>query len=135
MACTHTYAALDIHSESLSPNEITLFLGIKPTSSEPKDPCSKYKHRRESNFWTWSTKEKSNSLNNLHHVRVIVSAFEAKAEQLAQLRQKNCTMRIFSFWSHDNQGGFGLDLEAMEKLHRLGLEIFWDIYGGSEEET
>ena len=135
MSCVDTYVTLRVFSESMHPDEIGLLLGIEATSAEPRDLESRYRQRREWNFWAWDTREKDNSLDNLSHINTIVDLLNGKRERLDSLRSRGCEVDLMSYWVSDGQGGPWLDVRTMQSLCDLGLEIVWDIYFRNENET
>ena len=135
MACTETYATLRIFSKNISPDEIGKILGVSATEMIPLDPNSKYKSRREYNFWNLCSEGGIDSTDNLKHLRYLIDRLENKEGLLSELRKKGCDTDIFCYWSSTGQGGPYLDLKTMESLLKLGLEISWDMYFSGEDET
>ncbi|WP_020411266.1 DUF4279 domain-containing protein [Microbulbifer variabilis] len=132
MACTETFATLRIFSEVMHPDDIGSALGISSTDSIPRDPNSKYKSRREQNFWSRTTKEDIDSTNNVEHLEFVVSLVSDKDTILSSLREKGCLTDIFCYWDSTGQGGPILSVEMMKELVRLGLGVSWDIYFDDE---
>lgn len=132
MSCTRTYATLRIFSPDLVPDVISEKLGIAPTECEQLDPKSKYKHRREFNYWALSTKEKLESANNIEHLHFILERLFNKSSALDSLRNLGCSTDIFCFWVSSGQGGPCLDVEMMNELVKYGLDICWDMYFDDE---
>lgn len=132
MACTLTYATLRISSVEVSPERITEILGISPTLARSIEPDSKYKHRREFNYWAFSTKELSNSTNNKEHLDIILKKLHGKQENMNSLINLNCSPDIFCFWNSTGQGGPSMDVNLMSQLVRFGLNITWDMYFDDE---
>jgi len=135
MACTRTFATSRIFSENLHPDEITKMLGVLPTGTDPLNPESKYKNRRVSNFWKYSTEKLSNSLNNVEHVEIILRALNGKSNQMELLRHRGCQTDIFCYWDSNGQGGPSLSVTLMNELVKFGLDIYWDMYFDDEEDA
>ena len=134
MSCIETYATLRIFSADLHPDEIGEILGIEPTKTIPRDPASKYRPRRECNFWSWETRDRVQSTDNAEHLAAIIKQLEGHSAALQKLRDMGCQTDISNYWVSNGQGGPSLDVEMMGVLHELGLSIWWDMYFGSEEE-
>ena len=134
MSCLETFATLRIFSHTLSPEEITRTLGIEPTGARPRDVKSKYKHRREQHYWCWSSRNQVESQDGLIHICRITSLLDGKLEQLDRLRAVGCDIDICCYWVSSGQGGPFLDVEVLRALADLKIEIWWDIYFGTEEE-
>jgi hypothetical protein len=135
MACTETYAALRIFSKNISPDIIGMRLGFSATEMIPLDPNSRYKVRRECNFWSWSTKGIIDSTDNIEHLYKIIEHLKGKENLMSELREDGCSTDIFCYWSSTGQGGPFLDIKTMESFVKLGLEISWDMYFDGEDET
>jgi hypothetical protein len=127
MSCLETFSTLRIFSKILSPEEITLILGINGTKIRSKDPASKYKHKQTDNMWQWSTKNKVSSLDTEVHLNLIAEHFKEKAKELETLRQQ-CQIDVISYFVTNGQGGPSVSSVLMKKLSSLGLDIWWDVY-------
>ncbi|WP_217351050.1 DUF4279 domain-containing protein [Shewanella sp. Arc9-LZ] len=132
MACNLTYATLRISSVEMSPDKITEVIGISPTLIRRIEPDSKYRHRREFNYWAFSTKELSNSTDNKEHIDIILNKLYGKQEQMDSLVKLKCSVDIFCFWNSTGQGGPSMDVNLMRKLVQFGLNISWDMYFDDE---
>ena len=117
----------------MHPNDITEVLGVVPTGSRPIETNSKYKNRREFHLWKYTTEKLSDSVDNLKHLELILSALKGKEQQMRMLHEQSCVTDIFCFWDSTGQGGPSLSVELMEQLVGHGLEISWDIYFDNEE--
>ena len=85
MTCTRTYATLRVFSKDMHPNDITEVLGVVPTGSRPIETNSKYKNRREFHLWKYTTEKLSDSVDNLKHLELILSALKGKEQQMRML--------------------------------------------------
>lgn len=135
MACTRTFATLQIFLENIHPDEITEELGFAPTGTDPLNSKSKYKSRRVSNFWNFSTEKFSNSLDNVEHIEIILRALKGKSNQMELLRQRGCQTDIFCYWDSNGQGGPSLSVGLMKELVDLDLDIYWDMYFDDEKDA
>ena len=134
MTCLETYATLRVFSQATRPVEIGRILGVEATRISPIDSESKYRNRRENHFWAWSSDSIVQSLDSLEHVRAVISLLQDKETELAQLREAGCDIDVCCYWVSSGQGGPFLDNHALTGLARLGLEIWWDVYFGKEED-
>lgn len=134
MSCLETFATLRIFSDTIRPEDVARTLGVEPTRAYPRDSQSKYKHRRESHCWSWSSERHVQSQDGLAHIRRLTSLFRGKLEQFDQLRSAGCVMDICCYWVSSGQGGPLLDLQTLRDLADLKLEIYWDVYFGNEDE-
>ena len=128
MSCIETYATLRIFSADHHPDEISEVLGVEATDIRPRDLNSKYKHRRESHFWSWETRDAVESTDNVEHLAAIIRQLDGRSDALRKLRGKGCQTDICNYWVSNGQGGPSLDVEMMGRLHELGLPIWWDMY-------
>ena len=135
MACTRTYATLRIFSKDIHPDEITNVLGVSPTSTRPIEPDSKYENRRIFHFWALTTEKVSDSVKNIEHIELILSALEGKAENVEMLRNRGCDTDIFCYWDSTGQGGPSVTVELMKRLIKYGLAVSWDIYFDGEDDA
>ena len=133
-AILETFATLRVFSESISPAEISEILDTEPTHSYERDPDSKYRTMRETNYWGWSTKGKATPTDNLEHLGKIVSIFIGKAAALESLREAGCKTDICCYLVNTGQGGPDLDVATMKSLVRMGLPVWWDVTKGYESE-
>lgn len=134
MTCLDVYATLRIFSSSMHPDEISRMIGITATQSRAIDPTSKYRPRREYNYWAWESRYEIHSLNGLEHVRRVIELLRGKEDRLKYLREAGCDIDVCCYWVSSGQGGPSLDVETLGDLASLGLEIWWDIYFGKGEE-
>ncbi|WP_350433171.1 DUF4279 domain-containing protein [Shewanella sp. H8] len=132
MACTLTYATLRIFSSEVSPEQITELIGFNPTKVKSINPDSKYKHERELNSWAYSTKNLSNSTDNVEHLEIIINKLQGKSEVMNNFDQLNCSTDIFCFWDSNGQGGPSMKVDLMSRLVALNLSISWDMYFDEE---
>jgi len=136
MSCIlETFSTLRIFSETLPPAVIGEKLGIEATGGYERDPESRYRPNRETNYWCWSTDRHVDPLDNLSHIKRIIEKFSNKAMELEELRNSGCETDICNYLVTTGQGGPELDIETMQSLCRLGLTIWWDVYKGEENET
>jgi hypothetical protein len=98
------------------------------------EPNSKYRPRREYHYWAWSSDRQVQSLDGLEHVRAVLELLQGKEQLLGQLRAEGCEIDVCCYWVSSGQGGPFLDVSALGALAHFGLEIWWDVYFGEEED-
>jgi hypothetical protein len=136
MTCIETYATLRIFSRTLEPAAIGASLGIDATDPVPLDPSSKYRPRREVNYWGWCTRQHvASKTDNALHIAAILERVRGKELQLQHLRSVGCETDICCFWVSTGQGGPSLGVEVMRELSELGLSIWWDVYFDDESKA
>jgi hypothetical protein len=128
MTCLETYATLRIFSEALHPEVIGQRLQIDGMDMLPRDPASRYRPRRETNYWGWCTRPLVDSTNNVDHIAAVVNLLESKGSVLDELRLEGCDIDICCYWVSSGQGGPSLDVDMMQSLCKLRLSIWWDVY-------
>jgi len=134
MTCLKTFATLRIFSESLSPTTIAEILGVQATKEIPIDPASPYRPRRETNMWAWCSDYSVDSANNLEHIASVITLLKGRSGRLDSLREQGCQIDILCYYVSTGQGGPEMDIYTMKSLVDLGLEIWWDIYFGNEDD-
>lgn len=135
MSCIETFATLRIFSKTMSPIVIGEQLGLDATEMLPIDQESRYKPRREANYWGLCTKGQVESKDNLLHIAALINELKNKSSQLERLRESGCQIDICNYWVSTGQGGPYLDAATIEALSSLRLDIWWDIYFSEIDET
>lgn len=135
MTCTRTYSGLCVYSPLIGPDDISNRLGIESTRGFQRDPGSRFKPNREHNFWLWSTQDVVESTDHMDHLSAIFSRLAGKELILSQLRSEGCTASISCYWDSDGQDGPWLTVDAVQQLARYGLDIWWDIYFDSGDDS
>ena len=134
--CVETHSTLRIFSDDFSPDEITKALGIKPTGAFAKgDLHSKGKLHRKANGWFYSTEKLSESRDTRRHLDMILTALDGKEPQIRALQATGCKTDITSYWVSSGQGGPWLMPDQMLRLGAFNIDIWWDIYFSSEDQT
>jgi Domain of unknown function (DUF4279) len=134
--CVETYSTLRIFSDDLAPDQITEALAIEPTGAFGKgDLHSKGKLRRKTNGWFYSTKKLNESRDTRRHLDMILNALDGKERQIRELQARGCKTNITSYWVSSGQGGPWLMPDQMLRLGALNIDIWWDVYFSSEDET
>jgi hypothetical protein len=112
----------------MQPRLIGEILAVDATDSIPIDQSSKYRPRRETNYWSWCTRDRVDSADNTLHIAALLESFGAKQSEFESLRNSGCETDICCYWVSTGQGGPSLDVATMKELARLGLPIWWDVY-------
>lgn len=134
MSCLESYATLRIFSCCLHPKDVSRILGVEATQTCPMDPDSKYRPRRESHYWAWSTDKQVRAIDGLEHVKAIIDLLQGREDQLQQLRRSGCEIDVCCYWVSSGQGGPFLDVAALSALAHYELEIWWDVYFSDPKE-
>jgi hypothetical protein len=134
VACQKTYATLCIYSDT----EPRLVDVIKEHTGLTASRAVENKQRSFSGFqlprygWFLTSKDALDSLEVADHIRWICQKLE-KPGMIAEIRNKY-EVRLLCFWSSDGGGGGpSIPKDVMEALVRLGLDLEFDLYLGSEE--
>lgn len=132
--CTRTYSELRIFSDEMAPEDISMSLGLEPTSSfRTGDVHCQGELRREINGWFFCTESSVDSKDTEAHISAILAKLECKAEAVAALQAGGCHLDIWSVWRFDGQGGPSLSADQMLILGKLGIGVVWDIYADEEQ--
>ena len=134
MTCLETFATLRVFSETMTPDSISRVLGVESTKSEPRDEHSKYRTRREQNYWACCTKDLLNSADGVAHLGKLTTLFAGKGQELDSLRAVGCEIDVCCYWVSSGQGGPLLAIDIMQSLVELKLEIWWDVYFGEDDD-
>ena len=134
MNCLETFASLRVFSPTLSLEAISAALGVAPSTAKPIEPASRYRPRREMNFWSWRSDRAVTSRDGLEHIRAIVQLLDGKQHTLAELTAAGCQIDICCYYVSPGQGGPQLDVATLRALAELGLEIWWDVYFGHAQD-
>jgi len=135
MACTETYATLRIFSTDLHPDKIGEILGVEATHTTPRDLNAKYRAHRDYHFWSWETRHRVESTDNVEHLAEIIKCLDGRSAALAKLREMGCQTDISNYWVSNGQGGPSLDVDMLGALAKFGLPIWWDMYFDREGES
>lgn len=124
-------ASICIASDSMTPQEIGNFLGLKETRSYEKgEPISRRNPggpKRTENIWSLkSGVDESISLE--FHLEKLAKLIEMKKDKFSFLLSK-CQIEIFCGFSSDSgQGGFVLKSDLLKKLTKIPIDIVLDLY-------
>jgi hypothetical protein len=134
MTCLETYATLRIFSETLSPDEIGIILGVEATQKRPRDLSSRFKSARETNYWNLCTRASVDSRDNDLHLQAMIKLLQPHRDALIKLQGMGCQADIVNYWVSTGQGGPYLSVETMRLLVDLKLPVWWDMCLGRESE-
>ncbi len=121
------YAYLTITGD-FDPEEMTTFLGLKPSEAWRKGDRNERTHY-ERKFSRWSLESRLDRTASLEdHVRDVLSQSLEYAEPLRQVGQEYNVYVQLVGWFHNDYPGFGLDKEIISGLAQLNLSIDCDFY-------
>ncbi len=137
--CRGTYAGLRIYHDDLDPDRITGLLGIEPSDTQVKGRVITTQYGRKFKppigGWFLSSKGIVESRDVRRHVDWILDRLESKDDALKGLQADGHRMDISCFWfSASGHGGPTLSPAIMKRLGELEIEIWFDIYGGPNDE-
>ena len=133
-ACDRTHAELRIYSGEASPREVSLLLGIEPTSMNEKGKTRvSLTTGRERvlplNLWLLSSESQIDSKDLRRHLDWLLDQIEPAAGALRELEQvPGATMNVHcSWWSAHGHGGPTLWPQQMRRVAALNLELAFEI--------
>jgi Domain of unknown function (DUF4279) len=125
--CNRTYVTLRLYSDSLSPQEITNYLGIEPSEIIEKG-IGKHKSIIH-NAWFLTSEDIVNSKDSRRHIDYLADKLLPIRERLEILASQGAEIDISCFWlSESGQGGPTFSPQQLSKLAELGIELWFDIY-------
>jgi hypothetical protein len=129
--CNKTFVTLRLYSNSLSPQEITNYLGIEPSEIIEKG-VEKNILTHESinhNAWFFTSENIINSKDSRRHIDYLADKLLPISDRLKILDSQGAKIDICCFWSSESgQGGPTLSPQQLSKLAELGIEFWFDIY-------
>jgi hypothetical protein len=128
MSCVRTFATFRIFSKTLSVNEISEIVGVKPTKATNRNVDARRAAEREFTVWTLSSKASLDLVDEHEHINFLLNSLAGSVRALARLRDEGCSMDVFCYFETDGQGGPSLTHVQMRTLSDLGLDIAWDLY-------
>lgn len=124
---------LRVMGRDLEPQEVSRLLELEPTISHKRGDDRTGKAAKSSSeysegLWAWGP-----SLAEIEplaeHVRALVDVLEPKIAVLQHLRNLGLRMDIFiGIFGSDNNFGFTMSPELLEKLGRLDIDLDFDVY-------
>ena len=131
--CERTCAKLRIYMQDLTPAEVSVFLGIRPTSFQEGDKFkipAEDKRRPKPPAWFLSSEQHVASRDTHHHLDWLTSVLIPHRDALHELQHKSgISMGVVCvWWSAVGHGGPTLWPQQMEALASLNLECSIDIY-------
>ena len=127
-------AALSIHSDSLSPDDIGSELGLTATRSHTKGSQRRVQSWGlwKDSYWGFSS-PLGDHRDMANHLVWLLDTLEPKVETLNQL-SRSCRIVFFCGFSSDNgQGGFTLESAVLARLAKLGVAFVLDLYPPESE--
>jgi len=141
-SCERTYAELRIYPAVSTVKDITIKMGIEPTTAQDRGDwvSSKQGHLREvpRTGWFLSSEKMVFSLDLRDHLDWVLEKISNSKDALKKLRKENgLKMAIYCiWWSKTGQGGPAIWPEQMELMAEYGLECCFDccFFGDDDEE-
>ena len=135
--CERTYATLRIYPESLDPTDVTARLGIEPSDWQRRDESRKPGGRPANlHGWFLSSESVVESRDVRRHLDWLLSRIESQAVAIHALQSEGCRMDVSCFWvSASGHGGPSVLPAQMGPLARLGLELWFDVYLGGDQDA
>ena len=129
-ACEETFSTLRMYHDKVTPSEITQRLGVQPSKYFAKgDIRTKRGKLYEINGWFLSSEHKVDSRDPRKHIDWVIDQIWNKKEVVLQLIQEGWSADISSYWvSSSGNGGPTLSPYQMERLAKLDIEVWWDVY-------
>jgi len=135
--CLGTDAMFRVIADDLSPDEISHILEIKPSAVRSKGELrvpGKPKTTNRVNVWGFESTEAVQSKDTRRHIDWILDKLNGKESALEKLRALGARLDVCCSWESSGQGGPTLDPQQMERLSRLGLSVWWEVWFVGEEE-
>jgi len=129
--CSYTHVWLRVMHEHLDPNEISLLLGLEPTSSQRAGDLAYAKtgRRRKYSGWFLESTGQIESRDSRDHFAWLLDRISSKGEQLRILKDRGYTVDICCRWdSASGHGGPSMDPRQMIQLGALGADVWFDVY-------
>jgi len=124
-ACERTYATLRIYPSSISTDEISKFLGLKPTRTS----LAGVKSAQHINGWFLSTQGQLESRDCRRHIDWLLDQIESVQTEFIELLAKEVEVDISCFWvSSTGNGGPTICPLQMSRLVKFNLSVSWDIW-------
>lgn len=135
--CERTYATLRVYPEVLNPADVTARLGIEPTDWQQRgESCQPGGRPAPRHGWFLSSEGAVASQDVRRHLDWLLSHVVPRADALLALQADGCRMDVSCFWmSASGHGGPSVQPDQMGALARLGLELWFDVYLGDDEEA
>ena len=129
--------SLTVHSEQLSPDEITKVAGVSPTDSHCKGDAKGIarKGNRESNYWSLQTKVRGEDQKpkRIHWFSDGVSRLLEQiptdfVQQLSELDPESDASIWTGLFGIQDQGAFNIRSDVSKMLGEYDLELVFDMY-------
>ncbi len=122
---------LRVASETMSPADITMRLGVEPTRTFEKGSLASERNpasmRRDRALWLRES-GLSRDARLEEHVESLLRVLEEHGDGFSSI-QLQCTFDLFLGYSSDKeQGGIVFDKDVLARIARAGLDLVLDIY-------
>lgn len=127
-------ATLRVFSKTYTLPEISKLLGEPVSGFSIGDAFSKGKRKRDHTFWSFDSSHIDSKSEFSAHLTEILNFCDSNKDGLLKLKDDDCTMNVFCFFSSDNgQGGATLPAGIMHRLSGLNLDLIFDVYADCDE--
>lgn len=136
--CAETHATLCIYPGEIDPDEVTRRLEIEPTTQqkmgEPVRRAGRPPKVATLSGWFLRTRGQVESKDVRRHLDWLLDRLTPRIAEVWALRSAGCRIEIACYWlGKTGQGGPTLSPAQMEKLAALNIELWFDLYGPTEE--
>lgn len=136
--CLETYATLRVWSADLVTEDVSATLGVSPTKVLVKGDlrsgrASPKRRYFDEHGWFFSTKEHSDSRDCRWHLDLLVERVLGDGAGIKLLTERGCRIDIVVFYSY-TQGGPTMSPVQMEALAKAGVDVWWDLYRGEDND-
>lgn len=122
-------ATLRLFSKTHTLSVLTDLLGEPTIGFSIGDLYSRGKYNRDNTYWGFESSNIKANQNFDEHIIEILSFYDQKNSEFTTLRSEGCIANVFClFASNNGQGGATLSSVTMKKLHKLKLDLVFDIY-------
>jgi hypothetical protein len=131
-SCEQTYVTLRIFHTDKSPEFISNFLNIEPTTSILKGD-KLWKGTSQFNGWFLRTGEKVNSKDSRRHIDYLLDLVLPVKKKIDELIEDGAEIDISCFWvAQAISGGPTLSKQQLSKLSELGVDFYFDFWASQE---
>ncbi len=128
--CESTYVTLRIYCDFMTPDSLSEYLGIIPSSIQIKGQRSNLSDSLITlNSWFLSSENIINSKDSRRHLDYILDIMLTIEEELKSLLDEKTNIDLSCFWSSkDGHGGPLLSQQQSSKLAKFDIDFWYDLY-------
>jgi hypothetical protein len=137
--CELTHATVRVYSDTISPEDMASTLRVTPTSMQWKGDVRNPNGRRpvtlKLNALFVGSEGHVESLDATRHIDWVLDRFEGRAPELASLIATGARADLRCFWvSASGHGGPTLSPQQCKRIAELGVDCWFDVYVGGDDE-